>query len=163
MRIFALPEVGNGKFRTDKGTSSIDALDKVIPLDIHILNAIILDGRGIVDEDIESSKNFDSLLNGSFDAFLIPDIDLQGQALATSLLDLFSSSVDRAFQLRLRGHCFGGNHDVCTVTGTAFCNCKADASRSSGDENGLSFEAAEFRLCEVEWDESFESPHRHSL
>ena len=78
MRIFALSEVRNGKFRTDKGTSSIDALDEVIPLDIHILNAIILDGRGIVYEDIESSKDFDSLLNGGFDAFLIPDIDLQG-------------------------------------------------------------------------------------
>ena len=78
VRVLALPQVWDGEFGADEGASRVDLLNQIEALDLHVFNTGWVNGTGIVDKNIDSTKCLNGLVNGSFYAISVPNIALDG-------------------------------------------------------------------------------------
>ena len=91
MRIRTLEQVRQAELRRPKRAAPIDLVHEFILFGTKLQSAAVIDSGGIVDEDINASKAFDSGGDHPLVGSIVHDVDLNWQhARSTRLLALYS-------------------------------------------------------------------------
>ena len=128
MRIGRALEMRDAGLGGQEGAARVDLVHQVVALHVGGQGAGELDGRGVVDADIDAAEGRRRLFHGVLDAGLVAHVDDQRQGLAAGLLDLLGGGVDGAGQVLVRLGGLGGDGDVGAVLGRAQRDGQADAA-----------------------------------
>src|SRR5690606_25845942 len=103
-----------------------------------------VDGRGVVDADVDAAEALHGAGDGRVDLVRVADVAQQRQGLAACGLDLARRGVDGARQRGMRLRSLGRNGHVGAVARRAQRDREADAARPAADEQGLAVEGHAF-------------------
>lgn len=156
MWILGISQMWNAKLRAQEGASGVDLHSQVEAFGICLIQWRFVNGRSIVDQNVNAAKLLDALLNCLLHALLVSDVALNWQTFTTCFSYLLSCRVDRAFQLRVRFDGFGNDGNVCSVFSRSHSHSKANAARSSRYENGLTLKIA--NILKLECLDVFKDP-----
>lgn len=109
-------------------------------LDGEFLGVVEREDGSVVDNDVDSSENFDDLIDTALEKFGVTNVALERKASATSLSDLFSSGVDGSGELLMLSIGLGEDDNVSTVLGGSDTDSLSDSSGGTGNDKGLTLQ-----------------------
>src|SRR5262249_41376566 len=140
VRVGRLFQVGDARLRAHERAARVDAVHEVVLLHRRRLGAGQVDGRGVVDQDVDAAEGLHGLLDRLGDLVLEADVDRERERLAAGRDDLLGSREDGARQLGVRIGGLRDDRDVGAVARGAQRDGLADATAGTGDEERLALE-----------------------